>query len=208
MGGFTNCNATSIIAINELYNGLANYKNNNIIFNTPQGGVIYQFHNESYAPVDSTYMNYNNAYDLKSLGSVMEVLYSSQSVIQEIGDQGGLNYWGNYFDADLRKQGYQAYGHPDKNSIDADPMPESASNPVTLNPKLAHTGTPIKGITTDYFGNLRDTVSPSIGAIEIHALTHNIAALAIVNSQICGDTAYPVTAVFQNRTLKTEKNIV
>lgn len=60
----------------------------------------------------------------------------------------------------------QAHGY-EQGSLAVDPYLSGDSIPIPLNPAVANQGTYIPGLRTDYFGHLRDTLSPDPGAVEM-----------------------------------------
>ncbi len=95
---------------------------------------------------------------------------------------------------------YDAYNN------DLDPELISISNPEVSNYELAHAGVPIPGIDIDINGHLRDPKTPSIGANEIPETYNNIAVVSLLPQQ-CGDTAYTISVIVQNRGTSRQSNI-
>ncbi|PLW95316.1 MAG: hypothetical protein C0592_00440, partial [Marinilabiliales bacterium] len=69
----------------------------------------------------------------------------------------------------------------DANSLSIDPIYNSSTDLHTYNPYLYGAGTPITGITTDIDGDIRDVVSPCIGADEFVVPAKNIVLSQILS---------------------------
>jgi photosystem II stability/assembly factor-like uncharacterized protein len=82
---------------------------------------------------------------------------------------------------------HAAYPTLDANSTDFDPMFPSSSNLFPVNPLTLSTGTPIYGVYDDIDGNVRNSISPTIGAYEIPC-NHSYSTISV---SVCNSFSLP-----------------
>ncbi|MCX6352284.1 MAG: right-handed parallel beta-helix repeat-containing protein, partial [Bacteroidetes bacterium] len=119
-----------------------NIKNNNLV-NTNRGYALYSYY--YYSPV-FTSCNYNNLYNAGG-GSYALVSYNGSTYYT-------LSSWQS------SGSGYDA------NSVSMDPTFTSNTDLHTSAAGIKKKGTPISGLTTDYDGEFRNALKPTIGADE------------------------------------------
>lgn len=107
-----------------------------------------------------------------------------------------LAYWGGACN-DLN--GLRSLSGRDANSISVDPFFRSASDLHILNPLMKGAGTPLASVKRDIDGELRDTITPDIGADEFE-LSANDAGITELYKPFTGTCAgyLPIEAILRN----------
>ncbi len=113
-------------------------------------------------------------------------------------------YWGVSY-SDLSS--LTAATSKDGNSFSIDPMFKSGTDLHIINPNLKSVGSPITGVTVDFDGEIRNSITPDIGADEFK-LSNNDAGIVAITKPLNGTCAgrLDVEAVIKNSgndTLKT-----
>ncbi|MBT3207545.1 MAG: hypothetical protein HN347_04280, partial [Bacteroidetes bacterium] len=152
---------------------------NNCVVNTG-GGYAVEFTTTSVTGFVSE-MDYNN-------------FYSSGMYIAK---------WGNFYATDIPM--LQGFNLMDANSISVDPVYTSLSNLHTFNPAMNGTGVFIAEVPDDIDGEMRDTLTPDIGADEFTPAPIDIGVVGLLNPlpEMCYDSAQLVSVLVQNFGLDT-----
>jgi parallel beta-helix repeat protein len=141
---------------------------NNVMANTG-GGFTYYFTTTTSGAVDVASHN---------------CLYSTGGV---------LAYWNSTNQVNL--SALQATSGKDQNSLSVDPGFFSATNLHATSGAMDDSGTPLAGITVDIDGDLRDLVTPDIGADEYDPIANDLSILGFVSPNQLGCDAFDSTEV-------------
>ena len=194
---------------------LANNKYSNIYFNnllqTSSSGTAYSIYNNSRVNNDDSLQLINN--NIVNNGGGYAI-YIRRAAALNISDYNNLyttgsdlGRWVNTTTADL--SAWQKTSGKDASSLSLDPVYFSNDDLHDKAKGIRHAGTPIIGITVDFDGQLRNALTPDIGADEVVPTPDDVEPYSFLNpvNNTCGDSATQISFVIANAGSASQKII-
>ncbi|MCX6352366.1 MAG: PKD domain-containing protein, partial [Bacteroidetes bacterium] len=191
----------SCYGIMSYYHDYINFYNNSVLINTTSsggyGGYFYR-----YSTANSALVMNNSFVNTSTSGYAIAQSYNgygiSYSDYNNLYSGGSVGLWNGSAQATLAD--WQSSSSFDANSVSQDPKYFATNDLHTKSPFLDGKGTRVYSVKDDIDGEVRDTLTPDIGADEFFIYKDDIGVTAIIDPNVvtCGDSFTTVTIKITN----------